>query len=99
VRTHERGGLALPGTVFLPNSRKTAYVRASFSLLEEAEVEQPFRRPADMVHEARAWCTYEAMHPNVPTICVYCLREGVHHVLPFALSSRVRRVFAFTLLQ
>ncbi len=29
----EKGVLALPGTVFHPGGRKTAYVRASFSLL------------------------------------------------------------------
>ena len=35
IRTHalERGVLALPGTVFYPNQRKTAYVRVSFSVL------------------------------------------------------------------
>jgi tryptophan aminotransferase len=56
VRTHalERGVLALPGTVFLPDGRKTAYVRASFSLLDEAEVEEACRRLADTVREARA---------------------------------------------
>ncbi|KAJ2966423.1 hypothetical protein NUW54_g13811 [Trametes sanguinea] len=32
----EKGVLALPGTVFLPDGGKTAYVRAAFSLLDES---------------------------------------------------------------
>ena len=40
TRAYERGVLALPGTVFLPRGGKTAYVRASFSLLGEEEVEE-----------------------------------------------------------
>ncbi|KAI9439543.1 pyridoxal phosphate-dependent transferase [Lactarius indigo] len=40
-----RGGvLALPGTVFFPNGERTAYVRASFSLLEEEQVDEALRR-------------------------------------------------------
>ncbi|PFH46195.1 hypothetical protein AMATHDRAFT_77778 [Amanita thiersii Skay4041] len=49
----ERGVLALPGTVFLPNGRKTAYVRASFSLLEEADVEEAMKRIRQAVLDSR----------------------------------------------
>jgi tryptophan aminotransferase len=38
------GVLALPGTVFFPNGERTAYVRASFSLLDEEQVNEALRR-------------------------------------------------------
>ncbi|KAJ7195607.1 hypothetical protein GGX14DRAFT_575398 [Mycena pura] len=48
VRTQAvaRGVLALPGTVFLPDGRASAYVRAAFSLLseQEPEVDEAMRR-------------------------------------------------------
>ncbi|KAI0719335.1 PLP-dependent transferase [Cerioporus squamosus] len=46
IRTEalENGVLALPGTVFHPSGRKTTYVRASFSLLPEDQVEEALRR-------------------------------------------------------
>jgi tryptophan aminotransferase len=44
TKAYEGGVLALPGTVFLPNGRKTAYVRASFSLLPEEQVNEALRR-------------------------------------------------------
>ncbi|KAI0058407.1 PLP-dependent transferase [Artomyces pyxidatus] len=44
TKAYENGVLALPGTVFLPNGASTAYVRASFSLLEEDEVNEALRR-------------------------------------------------------
>lgn len=50
----EKGVLALPGTVFLPNGEKTAYVRAAFSLLDEADVEEAIKRLREAVLEARA---------------------------------------------
>ncbi|TFK49721.1 PLP-dependent transferase [Heliocybe sulcata] len=50
----ERGVLALPGTVFMPNARKTGYVRASFSLLDEPEIEEAIRRLRDVILEERA---------------------------------------------
>ena len=55
IRTNalERGVLALPGTVFLPNGRKTAYVRASFSLVSEAEVDEALRRLREVILDAR----------------------------------------------
>lgn len=49
----EKGVLALPGTSFLPNGGKTAYVRASFSLLEEDQVEEALRRLKVTLLEAR----------------------------------------------
>lgn len=55
VRTKalEKGVLALPGTVFLPSGRKTAYVRASFSLLDGSDVDEALRRLREVVIEAR----------------------------------------------
>ncbi|KAG6901426.1 hypothetical protein C0995_012137 [Termitomyces sp. Mi166 len=47
------GVLALPGTAFLPNDRKTAYVRASFSLLAEEDVGEALRRLSKVVKDAR----------------------------------------------
>jgi tryptophan aminotransferase len=49
----EKGVLALPGTVFLPDGRKTAYVRVSFSLLNETDVEEATRRLKEVILEAR----------------------------------------------
>ncbi|KAF7789633.1 hypothetical protein EIP86_000579 [Pleurotus ostreatoroseus] len=49
----EKGVLALPGTVFLPNGRKTAYVRASFSLLTPEDVEEAVKRLRDVILEAQ----------------------------------------------
>jgi tryptophan aminotransferase len=49
----ERGVLALPGTVFLPNGRKTAYVRAAFSLLPPEEVEEAIKRLRDVILDAK----------------------------------------------
>ncbi|KAG5644173.1 hypothetical protein DXG03_009014 [Asterophora parasitica] len=55
VRTKatERGVLALPGTIFLPNGQKTSYVRASFSLNTEAEIFEALRRLRQAVLDAR----------------------------------------------
>ncbi|EIM85740.1 PLP-dependent transferase [Stereum hirsutum FP-91666 SS1] len=49
TKAFENGVLALPGTVFLPNGQKTGYVRASFSLLSEAEVREALRRLRDVI--------------------------------------------------
>ena len=49
----EKGVLALPGTVFLPDGGKTPYVRAAFSLLEEPDVEEAMKRLREVVLEAR----------------------------------------------
>ena len=55
IRTHafERGVLALPGTVFLPSGRKTAYARASFSVLEPEQVDEALKRLKDAILDAR----------------------------------------------
>ena len=52
-KAFERGVLALPGTVFYPNKRTSAYVRASFSTLDEAEVNEALRRLKEAIIEAR----------------------------------------------
>ncbi|KAI0787598.1 pyridoxal phosphate-dependent transferase [Fomes fomentarius] len=49
----EKGVLALPGTVFLPNGGQTPYVRAAFSLLDEADVEEAIQRLRAVVLEER----------------------------------------------
>ena len=46
--------LALPGTSFYANGRKTAYVRASFSVLPEYQFGEVARRLALVVREAQA---------------------------------------------
>ena len=48
-----RGVLALPGTAFLPNGRKTAYVRASFSLTPEEDVDVAIGRLRDAILDAK----------------------------------------------
>ncbi|TEB34615.1 PLP-dependent transferase [Coprinellus micaceus] len=48
-----RGVLALPGTAFLPNGRKTAYVRASFSLTPEEDVDTAIGRLRDAILDAK----------------------------------------------
>ena len=53
----ENGVLALPGTIFLPSGRKTTYVRASFSLLPEDQVEEALRRLREVILQARGELT------------------------------------------
>ncbi|KAI6033361.1 pyridoxal phosphate-dependent transferase [Pisolithus marmoratus] len=43
-KAYEGGVLALPGAVFLPNGRKTTYVRAAFSLSTEEQVSEALER-------------------------------------------------------
>ncbi|CDO70650.1 hypothetical protein BN946_scf184756.g17 [Trametes cinnabarina] len=50
----ENGVLALPGTVCHPGGQKTAYVRASFSLLPPDQVEEALRRLRQVILDARA---------------------------------------------
>ena len=45
--------MALPGTVFLPNGRKTSCVRAAFSLLSEDRVEEAVKRLKQAILDAR----------------------------------------------
>lgn len=54
TKAFEKGVLALPGTVFLPNGRQTPYVRASFSLTTEEDVDKAIQRLRDAILEARA---------------------------------------------
>ncbi|KAL9713954.1 hypothetical protein Ac2012v2_002260 [Leucoagaricus gongylophorus] len=49
----EKGVLALPGKVFLPNGNKTAYVRAAFSLSPEEDVYEGLKRLRMAVAEVR----------------------------------------------
>ncbi|KAF7771685.1 hypothetical protein Agabi119p4_5996 [Agaricus bisporus var. burnettii] len=44
TKAFDKGVLALPGSVFMPNGSKTPYVRASFSLNPEEEVFEALRR-------------------------------------------------------
>jgi len=44
TKAYAGGVVALPGTSFFANGDKTAFVRASFSLLEEAEIDEALRR-------------------------------------------------------
>lgn len=53
TQAFERGVLALPGTVFLPNGRTTAYVRAAFSVLAEKEVNEALKRLRDTILSVR----------------------------------------------
>ncbi|KAI0750181.1 PLP-dependent transferase [Daedaleopsis nitida] len=49
----ENGVIALPGTVFHPSGRKTTYVRASFSLLPEEQVEEALKRLRTVLLQVR----------------------------------------------
>jgi tryptophan aminotransferase len=49
----ENGVLALPGTVFFANGRRSAYVRASFSMLDDEKTDEALRRLGEVVREAR----------------------------------------------
>lgn len=52
-KAFENGVLALPGMVFLPDMRKSAYVRASFSLLSEEDMNEGLRRLRITILESR----------------------------------------------
>ncbi|KAJ7592687.1 PLP-dependent transferase [Mycena floridula] len=49
TKAFENGVLALPGTVFLPNGRKTGYVRASFSIASEEDVDEAMKRMKEAI--------------------------------------------------
>ena len=49
----EKGVLALPGTIFLPSGRKTAYARAAFSVLDEEDVEEAVKRLREAILDSR----------------------------------------------
>lgn len=50
-RAVARGVLALPGSSFFYDRRTTAYVRASFSLLDAEEMDEALRRLASVIRE------------------------------------------------
>jgi len=47
------GVLALPGTAFFANGRRTPYVRASFSVLNDEDTDEAVRRLSVVIKEAR----------------------------------------------
>ena len=47
----ENGVLALPGSAFQPNGTKTAYVRASFSVVGEEQANEALRRLAEVIRK------------------------------------------------
>ena len=47
-----KGVLAVPGVAFIPDGSKTCYVRTSFSIIGEEDVEEAFNRLRDTVLEA-----------------------------------------------
>lgn len=51
-KAKEAGVLAVPGVAFIPDGAKTCYVRTSFSIIDEEDVEEAFRRLRDVVLEA-----------------------------------------------
>ncbi|KAJ3514474.1 hypothetical protein NLJ89_g2365 [Agrocybe chaxingu] len=54
TRAFENGVLAVPGTAFIPNGGKTPYVRASFSLIGEDEIDTALQRIRDAILQERA---------------------------------------------
>ena len=53
TKAYENGVLALPGTVFLPDGRKTGYVRAAFSLLDGDQADEACKRLSEVVRAAK----------------------------------------------
>ncbi|KIY72465.1 PLP-dependent transferase [Cylindrobasidium torrendii FP15055 ss-10] len=53
TKAFEKGVIALPGTSFIPLGAKTAFVRASFSIIKEEDIEESVRRLRDAILEAR----------------------------------------------
>lgn len=50
-KAFKAGVLALPGGVFFAGGRRSAFVRASYSLLEEDEVNEALKRLAEVVRK------------------------------------------------
>lgn len=48
----EAGVLAIPGVAFMPNGSQTCQLRASYSLIEESQMDEVCRRIASLVDEA-----------------------------------------------
>lgn len=53
TKAFNKGVLALPGSAFLPNGAQSAYVRASFSLLSEEEVDEALKRLKAVLEEEK----------------------------------------------
>nr|GAT47083.1 predicted protein [Mycena chlorophos] len=53
-RAVAKGVLAVPGTAFMPLAGKSAFVRVSFSIIEDADAEEACRRLREVLLEARA---------------------------------------------
>ncbi|KAF7305475.1 Aminotran-1-2 domain-containing protein [Mycena chlorophos] len=53
-RAVAKGVLAVPGTAFMPLAGKSASVRVSFSIIEDADAEEACRRLREVMLEARA---------------------------------------------
>lgn len=51
-KAHAKGVLAVPGMSFMPDGRTTCYVRTSFSLIEEENVEEAFHRLRSVIEDA-----------------------------------------------
>ena len=49
----ENGIVPLPGSAFMPDRRKTPYIRLSYSQLADDQVEEAVRRLAETVRQAR----------------------------------------------
>jgi len=62
TKAFEKGVLALPGSAFLPNGAKSAYVRASFSLLSEEQVDEALKRLKTVLEEEKT----KALNGTVP---------------------------------
>lgn len=53
-RAFKGGVLCVPGAAFMPRGMKSSFVRASFSLADEAVADEAFRRLRIVIDEARA---------------------------------------------
>lgn len=53
-RALKGGVLCVPGAAFMPRGMKSSFVRASFSLADEAIADEAFRRLRAVVEEARS---------------------------------------------
>lgn len=53
TKAYEKGVMALPGTTFFASGKRSAYVRASFSILNDQDADEALRRLGEIVREAR----------------------------------------------
>ena len=53
TKAFQNGVLALPGTVFFPNGQTSAYVRLSFSLVSEDQIDEGLRRLGEVLRAER----------------------------------------------